>query len=199
VGDTVSHLDAVVAAAGILDAPPSQVISVNYFGAVDVLTGLRALLARSSSPRALVLSSAASRLPADGGVIEACLSGDEPEAARRAAASDVQAYSTSKAALARWVRRHAVTAEWGGAGILLNGLAPGTIGDTGMTRPMLAVPGGIERLQKLVPSAIGRFGTSDDMARLIAFLVGPDNGYIVGQVLFADGGCDALQRGDGVW
>jgi NAD(P)-dependent dehydrogenase (short-subunit alcohol dehydrogenase family) len=199
VGVAMPNLDAVIAVAGILDGPPAKVISVNFFGAVDLLKGLRPLLARSTSPRALVLSSTASRLPSDTEVIEACLDGDENKAGRLANASITRAYSSSKAALARWARRHAVTPEWGGAGILLNAIAPGTIADTGMTRPMLEAPGGAERLQKLVPSAIGRFGTPGDMAQLIAFLAGPANRYVVGQVVYADGGSDALQRGDSVW
>lgn len=199
VASRVDHLDAVVAAAGILEGAPAAVMSVNFFGATRLLEGLRPLLAKSSSPRALVMSSLASRFPCDQAVVDACLADDEAEARRLADISSSQAYATSKAALSRWVRRHAVTTEWGGAGILLNAIAPGTIAGTGMTRPLMDAPGGAARLQELVPSAIGRFGTPDDIARLIGFLAGSDNRYIVGQVIFADGGCDALQRGDAVW
>ena len=199
VESSVDSLDAVVAAAGILDGTPAAVMSVNFFGATRLLEGLRPLLAKSDSPRALVMSSLASRFKFDQGVVEACLADAEDEARRLAEGSTFQAYATSKVALSRWVRRHAVTPAWGGAGILLNAIAPGTIADTGMTRPLMEVPGGAERMQELVPSAIGRFGTPDDMARLIGFLAGPDNRFIAGQVIFADGGCDALQRGDAVW
>lgn len=199
VQSTVDRLDAVIAVAGMLDGAPSAVVAANFFGATRVLDGLRPLLAKSASPRALVMSSISSRYPCDEAVIAACLDDDESEARRLAEVSTFNLYPTTKAALARWVRRRAVTPEWGGAGILLNAIAPGTIADTGMTRPILEAPGGVELLQEKVPSAIGRFGTPDDMARLIGFLAGPDNGYIVGQVIFADGGCDALQRGDTVW
>lgn len=196
---SVGSLDAVIAAAGMLDGAPAAVVAANFFGATRLLEGLRPVLAKSASPRALVMSSISSRYPCDEAVIEACLDDDESAAQRLAGASSFSAYATSKAALARWVRRQAVTPEWGGAGILLNAVAPGTIADTGMTRPILDAAGGAELLQQKVPSAIGRFGTPDDMARLNAFLAGPDNRYIVGQVIFADGGCDALQRGDAVW
>lgn len=199
VQSTVDSLDAVIAAAGVLDGTPSAVVAANFFGATRLLEGLRPLLAKSASPRALVMSSISSRYPCDEAVIEACLADDESEAGRLADASTFNAYAATKAALARWVRRRAVTPEWGGAGILLNAIAPGMIADTGMTRPLLDAPGGAERLQQNVPSVIGRFGTPDDMARLIAFLAGADNRYIVGQVIFADGGTDALQRGDTVW
>lgn len=196
---SVASLDAVIAAAGMLHGAPAAVVAANFFGATRLLEGLRPLLAKSASARALVISSLASRYPCDDTVIEACLEDDETEACRLAESSSFKAYATSKAALARWVRRRAVTPEWGGAGILLNAVAPGTIVDTGMTRPIMAAAGGADLLQRKTPSVIGRFGTPDDMARLFTFLVGPDNCYIVGQVIFADGGCDALQRGDTVW
>lgn len=196
---SVDSLDAVIAVAGILGGAPAAVMSVNFFGATRLLEGLRPLLAKSPSPRALVMSSLASRFPCDQAVVDACLADDEDEARRLADLSSSAAYSTSKNALSRWVRRRAVTADWGGAGILLNAVAPGMIADTGITRPLMDAPRGAARLQELTPSAIGRFGTPDDMARLIAFLASADNGYIAGQVIFADGGCDALQRGDAVW
>lgn len=199
VESNVDSLDAVVAAAGLLDGTAAAVTSVNFFGATRLLEGLRPLLAKRASPRALVMSSLASRFPSDQAVVEACLADDEEEARRLAAVSKFHPYATSKVALSRWMRRHSVTPAWGGAGILLNAIAPGTIAGTGMTQPLLDAPGGAERLQQQVPSAIGRFGTPDDMARLIGFLAGPDNRFIAGQVIFADGGCDALQRGDTVW
>jgi NAD(P)-dependent dehydrogenase (short-subunit alcohol dehydrogenase family) len=196
---TIPRLDAVVAAAGVLHSDPATVVAVNFFGATRMLESLRPLLAQSQSPRALVLSSTSSRYPCDECVIEACLNDDEALALRLAKESIKNSYAATKAALARWTRRRAVTSEWGGNGILLNAMAPGMIVDTGMTRPLLDKPGGAERLQELTPTALGRFGTPDDMARLIAFLVGADNRYIAGQVIYADGGCDALQRGDSVW
>lgn len=195
----IPQLDAVVAAAGVLHSDPATVVAVNYFGATRLLESLRPLLAKSPSARALVLSSTSSRYPCDEDVIAACLSDDETEAIRLVKASTKNSYAATKAALARWVRRRAVAPEWGGSGILLNAMAPGMIVDTGMTRPLLDKPGGAERLQELTPSALGRFGTPDDMARLIGFLSGADNRYIAGQVIYADGGCDALQRGDAVW
>jgi 3-oxoacyl-[acyl-carrier protein] reductase len=34
----------------------------------------------------------------------------------------------------------------------------------------------------------GRLGTPDDIARVVAFLAGPDGGWINGQVIRANGG-----------
>ncbi len=198
----VDCLDGVIAAVGVLSGEPATVVAANFFGATRLLEGLRPLLAKSTSPRALVMSSISARYPCDQRVVEACLADDEIAAkgfAEASSSSPYGPYAATKAALARWVRRQAVTADWGGDGILLNAIAPGMIADTGMTTPLLEQPGGAEKLQQSTPSAIGRFGTPDDMARLIAFLSGPDNRYITGQVIYADGGCDAIQRGDTVW
>jgi 3-oxoacyl-[acyl-carrier protein] reductase len=35
---------------------------------------------------------------------------------------------------------------------------------------------------------MGRMGTPDDAARLIAFLCSPEAGWITGQLIFSDGG-----------
>jgi 3-oxoacyl-[acyl-carrier protein] reductase len=37
-------------------------------------------------------------------------------------------------------------------------------------------------------TALKRLGQPDDIARVVAFLAGPDSGWITGQVLRADGG-----------
>jgi NAD(P)-dependent dehydrogenase (short-subunit alcohol dehydrogenase family) len=191
-------LDAVIAAAGISQGDAAQVIAVNYFGSTALLTALRPLLARSAAPRALVISSIASRMPVDAALIEACLGGDEAAARERAMRSRALPYASSKAALARWVRRTAVHADWAGAGILLNAVAPGTV-ETAMTQPMLDLPRGRAMLEQITPVAIGRFGRAEEIAALLAFLSSADNSYMLGQVVFADGGCDALQRGDAQW
>ncbi len=99
-------LDAVVACAGI-SGQSLAVLSVNYFGVVDLLTGLRPLLSTAAAPRAALISSVSSVHPTDAELIEACLAGDEP-AARQCAEAILAArrgqllYSSSKAALARW-------------------------------------------------------------------------------------------------
>src|SRR4029079_16661950 len=57
-------------------------------------------------------------------LVDACLAGDE-DAARAAAPDGNYAYAGSKLALARRIRRDAPTAEWIGAGIRVNAVAPG--------------------------------------------------------------------------
>src|SRR5271166_6300212 len=72
------RIDAIVANAG--GGPPETLLSLNFFGAVATLQGLRPLLETSPAPRAVVVSSIASLSPADPRILEACLNMDEPAA-----------------------------------------------------------------------------------------------------------------------
>ena len=49
-----------------------------------------------------------------------------------------------------------------------------------------------------LPIPLGRRGAPAEIATVVAFLLGPDSGYVHGSVLFADGGSDALLRPDAV-
>jgi NAD(P)-dependent dehydrogenase (short-subunit alcohol dehydrogenase family) len=193
-------LDGVVTCAGVAgltDRPGSLVASVNYFGTVALLEGLRPLLAHGDRPAAVAISSnsttAQPGIPMD--VVQRCL--DDDEAAARAAAdtaSAVLAYPASKLAVAWWVRRHAPTAGWAGAGITLNAVAPGAV-----QTPMLEETRRDEVIGELVDAftvPVGRAGTPDEVAAVIEFLLGPDARFFCGSVVFVDGGSDALLRPD---
>ena len=49
-----------------------------------------------------------------------------------------------------------------------------------------------------LPIPRGGFGRPEEIAAVIAFLLGPDASFCCGTILFADGGSDALLRPDGV-
>jgi NAD(P)-dependent dehydrogenase (short-subunit alcohol dehydrogenase family) len=129
-------------------------------------------------------------------VVALCLAGDEPAArsAADAAGGMGGTYQASKLAIARWVRHRAVTTEWIGAGIRLNAVAPGMI-DTPLVAEGRADPT-LGPLLDLFPIPIGRPGRPEEIAALIAFLLGPDATFFCGSVVFADGGTDALLRPD---
>lgn len=189
-------LDGVVAGAGVQGRPGDLVVAVNHFGAVATLDGLRPLLARGERPAAVAICSNSATtqpgVPTD--VVATILDGDE-DGARRLLAADPQglaAYAAAKLALARWLRRQAVSDDWIGAGIRLNGIAPGFI-----ATPMTA---GIEDmvfgLGDVYPMPAGRVGTADEVAALLAFLLGPDAGFFCGSVVVMDGGTEAALRPD---
>jgi NAD(P)-dependent dehydrogenase (short-subunit alcohol dehydrogenase family) len=126
-------------------------------------------------------------------VVEACLAGDEAAAAAAAeAAGPVVDYPSSKLALARWVRRRAVSDEWIGAGIRLNAVAPGLI-RTPMTADTEEM---ILGLGDIFPVPIGRAGRAEEVAGLLAYLLSEDAGFFVGSVVTMDGGTDATLRSE---
>jgi NAD(P)-dependent dehydrogenase (short-subunit alcohol dehydrogenase family) len=71
-------------------------------------------------------------------------------------------------------------------GITVNAVAPGPT-DTEAFDTMAEDPAALrERLASVTP--MGRMGTPDDAARLIAFLCSDDAGWVTGQLIFSDGG-----------
>ncbi len=190
------RLDGLVVCAGVGPQvePWSTIVSLNYFGAQVLLVGLRDELARGTAPAAVAVSSNASTLPgADSPVVEACLAGDEDEARRLVMTlSAHHAYAGSKLALARWMRRNAP--DWARHGIRLNAVAPGAV----MT-PLLQ--GGLDHpvfgdAIRNFPIPTGAFGTPEQVAAAITFLLSPEAAFCCGSVLFVDGGTDAMLRPD---
>lgn len=186
-------LDGVVAAAGI-SAPerPEATLSVNYFGAVATLEGLRPLL-RRHRPRAVIVGSTAALLPTEPAAVKACLADDEAKARREIAKRPATAYMTSKLALSLWLRRAAISSDWAGAGILLNGVAPGVV-ETAMTAPLLQDPDMLGLIAHSNPMAVQGFAKPDEIGELIAYLLTFTGHYLLGQMIFCDGGTDAIMR-----
>jgi NAD(P)-dependent dehydrogenase (short-subunit alcohol dehydrogenase family) len=87
-----------------------------------------------------------------------------------------------------------VTETWAGAGILINGVAPGLV-NTDFIHKMQADPVVAERL-KQAPRALKHLCEPEEIAHLIAFLASPENTNLVAQIIFSDGGGDAILRPD---
>ena len=194
-------VDAVIACAGLngTHSDPAKVTRVNFFGARAALDRLRPLLARRRAPRAAVLSSIGALRPApDDPVVRACLDGDEERAVSLVAGEDDSgrhAYGATKRALARYCRRIAVTDEWAKAGIAVNAVAPGVI-ETPFTRHLLASEAARERTLRELPMPLHGIGRPEHVGALLAWLTSPANELVTGQLIFVDGGYDALTRGE---
>ena len=77
----------------------------------------------------------------------------------------------------------ATAKELGSRGITCNAVAPGFI-ETDMTSDLP-----VEMREQVLKSApLGRLGTPEDIANVVAFLASEDAGYMTGQTLTVDGG-----------
>lgn len=190
-------LDVIIACAGTAEMT-GLTVRVNYFGTIALLEGLRPLLATSPTPRAVVISSVGILFSTIDAAVEACLGGDEEAAVVAAETVPILAYPSSKRALARWVRRVAPGPDWAGAGIALNAIGPGVV-ETPMIQALLDDPAGIEMLDSGVPMPLSGHARPEQIVPALTFLTSAANTLITGQVLFVDGGADALIRGDDIW
>jgi 3-oxoacyl-[acyl-carrier protein] reductase len=116
-------------------------------------------------------------LLSDGGRIASIGTAD---ASHRVPFPGVADYVTSKAAVAAYTRGWA--RDLGPRGITVNVVQPGPV-NTDMTPR----EGPVAEMLKSM-SAVGRFGEPEEIAAAVAFLVGPEAGYITGAVLNVDGG-----------
>jgi len=196
-------VDAVIASAGVSAASPLTV-SVNYYGVTEFLEAVRPALARSAAPRVAVVSSMSSLQPNYPPLVQAMLEGDEATARAMAEqlAADPRAggliYASSKRAISRWVRAQSVTAEWAGAGIALNAVAPGIV-TTPMTEELRATPESVAFLDAVVPMPLNYHQPPESIANLCIWLTSVENTHCAGQTIYCDGGSDVVLRGEDAW
>jgi 3-oxoacyl-[acyl-carrier protein] reductase len=102
----------------------------------------------------------------------------------RASTSGMSTYNASKFALAGLSRSWAK--DLGPRGILVNAVQPGPI-DTDLNPSDDSEKASFMRSM----TALGRYGTAEEVATLVVFLAGPDAGNITGATLNVDGGWNA--------
>lgn len=193
---TTDGLDGLIACAGVGSHIENLALipSVNYFGAVALVEGLRDLLAQSAGSVVLISSNTA---PAetDAEYVDALLDGNERAAKERTSVMKGQpAYSGSKQALTRWMRRN--NADYAGQGIRMNAIGPGYT-RTAMSAAVEQDPVYGPAIKEFVATIpLKRPGEPEDIAQTVSFLLSDAASFISGSMLFVDGGHDALFRPD---
>jgi hypothetical protein len=87
-------------------------------------------------------------------------------------------YAAMKAALHGWV--YDLAAEVGPHGGTANVVAPGFVPDTEFSAGRLTAE---SRQRRAAQTLVGREGTPDEIASLITWLLGPDRGWVTGQII----------------
>lgn len=164
---THGRIDVVVNSAGVMPMVPIATSSLAEFDRV-IATNLRGSF--------LVLANAAQHLGEGGRIIALSTS-----VIARSFPS-YGPYIASKAGVEGLV--HVLANELRGRGITVNAIAPGPVGTelflNGKSDEQIA------QIAQLAP--LQRLGTPDDIASAVAFLAGPDGGWVNSQVLRVNGG-----------
>jgi NAD(P)-dependent dehydrogenase (short-subunit alcohol dehydrogenase family) len=191
-------LDGLVLCAGLGPQvePPARIVSVNYFGAVELLDGLLPALSRGSNPAAVVVSSVSStQISWDRNPLAAALEAGE-EAALAGIVDNAGemrghvAYAGSKNAVTVAVRRRAI--DWGRAGVRLNTVAPGMV-----ETPLLQAGLDDARYGNAIRNFVAPLGRStkpQEIAAMIVYLLSSQAGFVHGAQFVIDGGVDAMMR-----
>jgi NAD(P)-dependent dehydrogenase (short-subunit alcohol dehydrogenase family) len=193
-GGRLSGLVPCAGLAGLPGRPASLLVSVNYFGAIELISGLRDELVAGNGAVVAISSNSTTIQPRYSmELVDALLTGNEGVAREVADRGDsLTAYPATKTAIARWIRRNGPQPDWAGAGVRLNAVAPGMV-----ETPLVAEGRADDQVAPLLatyPMPLGRAGAVEEIADAIGFLL--SNPYCVGTVMLIDGGTEALLRPD---
>ena len=180
-------------------APADKIFALNFFASTQLVQGLRPLLKKKKGCCVVTSSNSITNQTVRPDFVDMLSNVMDEDQIMETAKSipdtlRPSAYSSSKHALARWVRR--VSASWAADGMRINAVAPGNT-TTPMTKNMTDAQ---KEAALLIPIPT-RYGSKEfldaiEIANGIAFLASPLASGINGIILFIDGGIDALLRSE---
>ncbi len=198
---------------GLARYKASQILAVNYFSSVQLLSAFYDLLKKKSGNCVVVSSGSIAYAKRGkyfvdelltncgdeeriGRLVDSFAAGDQPSGAEDAESGRFipgvianTMYLSSKIAVAQWVRR--ISASWAQHGVRINAVAPGAASTNimqGMKKPPADVffypmPGIADQEEEMDPA---------DIARVIAFMVNPEMKGMSGSLVFCDAGASAI-------
>lgn len=193
-------IDVLICNAGVGPAsPPKTILSLNYFASVQIAEGLRPLLEKKGGNCVVTTSNSITNMTVRRDWVDLISDTEDEDQIMDFAETIPQkqsssCYSSSKCALARWVRR--VSPSWGADGLRINSAAPGHTA-TPLTQNMTEAQ---SEASLMIPMPT-RYGSrkgldAAEIAEAILFLASPSASGINGVILFVDGGIDALLRSE---
>lgn len=200
-------LDGMICNAGVSGACGNLalIISLNYFGTVAVAKGVYDLLEKKHGSCVVTASNTISQGAGRMDIADLLNNiGDEKRVLQLIGSLDSSnlsignsMYVSTKYALARWVRR--ISSSWAANGVRINAIAPGNV-NTAMTATMsTSAKMALNALP--IPTKFGMETLMDasEIAEVMIFLVSSRAGGINGNVMFVDGGTDALLNSEKVY
>lgn len=200
-------LDGMICNAGVSGACGNLplIISLNYFGTVAVAKGVYDLLVKKHGSCVVTASNTISQGAGRMDIADLLNNiGDEQRVLALVSQMDASnlsvgnsLYVSTKYALARWVRR--VSASWAANGVRINAVAPGNV-STAMTATMsTSAKMALNALP--IPTKYGQecLMEPEEIAAVMVFLASDAARGVNGNVMFVDGGTDALLNSEKVY
>lgn len=196
-------IDGVITNAGIpgfiRGQTAADVISVNYFGTVDMLNGLFDLLEKKKGNAVVTTSASIAYYPRGRYNVDDLLINCEDEPRLREFVTELEKegkamamYPSTKLALTKWVKRTA--SSWAVRGVILNAVAPGGV-NTDII-PNMKTDERFETVTMANPMptvyADRDLMTPESIAETLAFMVSPKARGNCGTIVYCDGGSSAI-------
>lgn len=200
-------LDGIICNAGVSGACGNLplIISLNYFGTVALARGVYDLLCKKKGSCVVTASNTISQGAGRMDIADLLNNiGDEKRVLSLVSQMDSSnlsvgnsLYVSTKYALARWVRR--VSASWAANGVRINAVAPGNVNTTMTATMSTSAKMALNALP--IPTKYGQecLMDADEIAEVMVFLASDAARGVNGNVMFVDGGTDALLNSEKVY